>query len=46
MAIVAQKIETGKNGMHHLMVELFSLDDVSLRDDELAAAKGPPADSE
>ena len=21
-------IETGKNGMHHLMVELFSLDDV------------------
>ena len=21
-------IETGRNGMHHLMVELFSLDDV------------------
>ncbi len=34
-------IETGKNGMHHLMVELFSLDDVGQAYDIALTQRGP-----
>src|SRR5260370_41181728 len=33
-------IETGKNGMHHLMVELFSLDDVGQSYDVALSQQG------